>query len=85
MPPPGGAPTTKGAASSSSEEDFFGSTDVEAKQGTAEKENVQQEIEKERVGLSGVLQEMGTYNVSRNFLNGSTERERQHAGQRFPG
>ena len=54
-----------------SEEDFFGTTDVEAAKGAAEKIDVQQEIEKERVGLSGILQATGSYNVTRNFVNGS--------------
>jgi hypothetical protein len=61
----------EGTGTTGSEDEFFGSTQVEASPGTAEKENVQQAIEKERVGLSGVLQANGTYNLTRNFINGS--------------
>jgi hypothetical protein len=53
------------------EEDFFGTADVEAVKGAAEKIDVQQEIEKERVGLSGILQANGSYTMTRNFINGS--------------
>ena len=59
------------SAPAAAEDEFFGSADVEAAKGTAEKENVQQAIEKERVGLSGVLQATGSYNITRNFINGS--------------
>jgi hypothetical protein len=65
------AQSAAGTAGGSSEDEFFGSTEVEAAPGTAEKENVQQVLEKERVGLSGVLQANGTYNMTRNFVNGS--------------
>jgi hypothetical protein len=61
-----------GGGAAGSEDEFFGSSQVEVPQGTAEKPNVQQEIEKERVGLSGVLQGTGTYNMTRNFINGTT-------------
>lgn len=59
------------SAPAGSEDEFFGSTDVEAKQGTAEKQNVADAVEKEHVGLSGQLQAMSTYSVGRSFVQGS--------------
>jgi hypothetical protein len=56
----------------SSEDEFFGSADVEAKQGTAEKQNVADVVEKEHVGLSGQLQAQSSYTMTRNFVQGIT-------------
>jgi len=66
-------PAAQPAASQagSSEDEFFGSADVEAKQGTAEKQNAADAVEKEHVGLSGQLQAMSTYNVSRKIAQGT--------------
>lgn len=58
-------------ATAGSEEEFFGSAPVEAPQGTAEKKDVADIVEKEHVGLSGQLQAMGTYSVGRSFVHGS--------------
>ena len=57
-------------ATTSSEEEFFGSAPVEAEQGAAENKNIQQEIEKEKVGLSGYLQAQGFYTLTRDFVRG---------------
>jgi hypothetical protein len=54
-----------------SEEEFFGTADVEAKQGAAEKQNVADIVEKDHVGLSGQLQAQSTYSVGRSFVQGS--------------
>ena len=62
---------SSGAAASSSEDDFFGSSQVEAPKGTAEKTDVADVVEKEHVGLSGQLQAMSSYTVARSFVNGS--------------
>jgi hypothetical protein len=59
------------SAPAAAEDEFFGTADVEAVKGTAEKIDVQQEIDKERVGLSGILQATGSYTVTRAFVNGS--------------
>jgi hypothetical protein len=69
-----GAASDQGAAAptaSSSEDEFFGSAQVEAPKGTAEKQDVADVVEKEHVGLSGLLQAMSNYLVSRSFVNGS--------------
>jgi hypothetical protein len=58
------------AASGNGEDEFFGSSPVEATQGSAENKNITQEIEKERVGLSGILQGQGSYNMTRDFVQG---------------
>jgi len=58
-------------AGSSSEDDFFGSAQVEAPKGTAEQADVADVVEKEHVGLSGQLQAMSNYTVSRSFASGS--------------
>jgi hypothetical protein len=71
----GGAGTAVGAGTGSSEDEFFGTGDVEAPKGTAEKENAAQAIEKERVGLSGVIQANSTYNMTRNFVTGAAGAE----------
>ncbi len=59
-----------GAESGSSEEDFFGTTTGEAPQGTAEKKNLQEDLDKERLGLSGNLQGNSTYTLTRDFVSG---------------
>ncbi len=59
-----------GGGAGSGEEEFFGSAPVEAGQGAAENKNLQQEIEKERVGLSGILQAQGFYTLTRDFVRG---------------
>jgi len=61
---------TAGAAPGS-EDDFFGSAQVEAPKGTAEKQGVADAVEQEHVGLSGQLQSMSTYSVARSYLQGS--------------
>jgi hypothetical protein len=62
---------TAPAAPAGSEEEFFGTAEVEAKQGTAEKQDVAASVEKEHVGLSGQLQALSTYTVGRAFVQGS--------------
>jgi hypothetical protein len=83
--PAGGADTQAAAASGAvasgagsggsgagDEGDFFGAAPVEAPKGTADKQNLIEDVEKERVGLSGILQATGTYNLTRDFvLNGA--------------
>ncbi len=56
----------------SGEGDFFGSGEVEAKQGAAEKKNVAEEIESEKLGFSGQLQSLSSYSMTRNFIQGNT-------------
>jgi hypothetical protein len=68
---PAAAPAAPPSAPAGSEDEFFGSADVEAKQGTAEKQNVAESVEKEHVGLSGQLQAMSTYSVGMPFVQGS--------------
>jgi hypothetical protein len=63
--------TGTASAAATSEDEFFGSAQVEAPKGTAEKQNVADVVEKEHVGLSGQLQAMSTYTVSRSYFNGS--------------
>jgi len=55
-----------------SEDEFFGSADVEAAKGAAEKQNVADVVEKDHVGLSGQLQTQSTYTMTRNFVQGVT-------------
>jgi hypothetical protein len=69
-----GASDGAGAAASSSEDEFFGSSTVEAPQGTAEKQGVADVVEKEHVGLSGQLQAMSSYTVMRGS-NGLSDNE----------
>ena len=52
------------------EEDFFGSAEVEAEEGQAEVKNPAEELERERLGLSGNLEASGTYLLTREFLRG---------------
>ena len=61
-----------GAAAGSDENDFFGSGDVEAKQGAAEKQNVAEQVESEKLGFSGQLQTLSSYSMTRNFIQGNT-------------
>ena len=63
------------ATAGAGEDEFFGSGAVEAAQGTAEKKNIAEDIEKERVGLSGILQATGSYTMTRNFVQGITGAE----------
>jgi hypothetical protein len=56
-----------------SEEEFFSSGEVEAQQGAAEKVNLSEEIEKERVGLSGILQASGSYTLTRDLVRGEQD------------
>jgi hypothetical protein len=60
------------AGAGASEDEFFGSSTVEAPQGAAEKKNIVEDIEKERVGLSGILQATGSYTMTRDFVQGNT-------------
>ena len=64
--PAAGQPSAAG-----SEDEFFGSADVQAKEGAAEKQNVADAVEKEHVGLSGQLQAQSTYSVSRKIVDGT--------------
>ena len=59
------------SAQNQSEEEFFGSTGVEAAPGTAEKKNLQEEVEKPGVGLSGNLFATASYTMSRDFVLGN--------------
>ncbi len=60
-----------GSSSSSSEDEFFGSAEVEAKQGAAETKNAAEAIEKERLGFSGQLQAQSAYTMTRDFVSGA--------------
>ncbi len=74
LSPPRGSPGPgQQGAASSSEDEFFGSADVEAKQGTAEKPNAAEavEVEKEKLGFSGQLQSLSAYTMTRNFVEGT--------------
>ncbi len=53
------------------EDDFFGTTTGEAPQGSAEKKNLQEDLDKERLGLSGNLQGNSTYTLTRDFVSGN--------------
>jgi hypothetical protein len=64
------APAPAPATTGTGEDEFFNSSTVEATQGTAEKKNITEEIEKERVGLSGILQGQGSYIMTRDFVQG---------------
>jgi hypothetical protein len=71
------APAAGTAASDAGDEgDFFGTAPVEAPQGTADKQKILEDVDKERVGLSGILQATGTYNLTRDFVLGSEGVER---------
>ena len=52
------------------EDDFFDSIDVEAAEGEAEVEDINAEIDKEMVGLSGNLEATSSYTMSRDFFDG---------------
>ncbi|HYW81817.1 MAG TPA: hypothetical protein VFB30_01080 [Spirochaetia bacterium] len=69
-PAPATPTTSAPATAGTGEDEFFNSSTVEAPQGTAEKKNITEEIEKERVGLSGILQGQGSYNMTRDFVQG---------------
>ena len=62
------APAPAPATAGTGEDEFFNSSTVEATQGTAEKKNITEEIEKERTGLSGILQGQGSYAMTRDFV-----------------
>lgn len=68
------ASSSQAATGGSSEDDFFGSGEVEAKPGTAEKQNAAEaiEVEKEKLGFSGQLQAFSDYTITRDYLRGST-------------
>ena len=72
--PPAPAPSTVPAPSAggSGEDEFFGSSTIEATQGSAEIKNPAEAVEKEHVGLSGILQGQGSYTMTRNFVQGHT-------------
>ncbi len=63
---------TAQAADTGEEEDFFDSTTVEAPKDKAEVKNLQEDLDKERLGLSGNLQGNSTYTLTRDFVNGKT-------------
>lgn len=67
----GPADSSAGAGAGGSEDDFFGSGDVEAKQGAAETQKPAEVIEKERLGFSGQLQAQSTYTMTRGFVQGT--------------
>ena len=58
------------AALEQSEEEFFASADVEAAAGQAEVQGLAEELDRERVGLSGNLEASGSYILTREFLRG---------------
>jgi len=58
------------AALEQSEEEFFASADVEAAAGQAEIRGLAEELDRERVGLSGNLEASGSYFLTREFLRG---------------
>ncbi len=60
------------AASGSGEDDFFGSGQVEAKQGAADTKNPAEAVESEKLGFSGQLQTLTSYAMTRNFVQGNT-------------
>ncbi|HUI72379.1 MAG TPA: hypothetical protein VL354_17805 [Spirochaetia bacterium] len=69
---PGSAQGSAAPSAGSDESDFFGSGDVEAKQGAAEKQNVAEAVESEKLGFSGQLQSLSSYSMTRNFVQGNT-------------
>lgn len=69
----GAAAAGAGAASAGSGEDeFFGSGQVEAKQGAAETQNPAEAVEAQKLGFSGQLQSLSSYTMTRNFVQGAT-------------
>ena len=69
--PAANQPAAGSATAGGSEDEFFGSADVQAKPGAAEKQNVADAVEKDHVGLSGQLQAQSTYSVSRKISEGT--------------
>jgi hypothetical protein len=63
-----------------SEEDFFGSAPVEAGEGEAEVQNLAEELDRERLGLSGNLEASGSYLLTREFLRGQAGQEDNELG-----
>lgn len=55
------------------EDDFFGSTEVEAAEGQADVENIEDEIDREMVGLSGNLEASSSYTMTRDFFYGNED------------
>jgi hypothetical protein len=58
------------SSAASAEDEFFGSVEVEAKQGAAEKKNIEEEVDKERVGLSGIMQGASSFTMTREYALG---------------
>lgn len=56
----------------SSEDEFFSSSDVEAEEGAAEVENMEEAVDRESVSLSGELSATGSYGLTREFVEGLT-------------
>ena len=67
----GGTAGSGTAAGGSGEDEFFGSGEVEAKQGAAEKKNAAEAVEAQRLGLSGQLQALSAYTMTRDFVQGA--------------
>ena len=63
-----------------SEEEFFGSAAVEAGKGEAEVKNLSEELDKERLGLSGNMEASGSYLFTREFLRGQAGQEDNELG-----
>ncbi len=62
------------------EEEFFGSAPVEAGKGEAEVKNLAEELDKERLGLSGNLEASASYLLTREFLRGKTGQDDNELG-----
>ncbi len=71
--PPGQPPAGEAGAGSGSEDDFFSSPDVEVKPGVAENKALQEEIDRQRTGLSGVIEARSGYTVTRGFAAGTRD------------
>ncbi len=68
------------AQAGDAEEDFFGSAPVEAGKGEAEVRNLAEELDQERLGLSGNLEASGSYLLTREFLRGEQGQEDNELG-----
>jgi hypothetical protein len=62
------------------EEDFFGSAEVETGAGEAEVKNLAEELDQERLGLSGNFEASGSYLLTREFLRGRQGHEDNELG-----
>ncbi len=71
--PPAQTPGGGSGAGSGSEDEFFSSPDVEVKPGVAENKALQEEIDKQRTGLSGVIEAQSGYTVTRAFAAGTRD------------